>query len=84
MQAALSEPSTLSRQDRAISATVRLERGRLGLPEQFILYLGTIEPRKYIITLIDAYARLRTRLTEHGPRRCATTQKEHDSYCRCD
>ena len=29
MQAALSEPSTLSRQDRAISATVRLERGRL-------------------------------------------------------
>ena len=29
MQAALSEPSTLSQQDRAISATVRLERGRL-------------------------------------------------------
>jgi len=29
MQAALSEPSTLSQQDRAISAAVRLERGRL-------------------------------------------------------
>jgi glycosyltransferase involved in cell wall biosynthesis len=39
-----------------------VERFRLarGLPERFILYLGTIEPRKNLVTLIDAYARLHT------------------------
>jgi glycosyltransferase involved in cell wall biosynthesis len=34
-------------------------RQRKGLPERFILYLGTIEPRKNLSTLITAYARLR-------------------------
>lgn len=34
-------------------------RRRKGLPERFILYLGTIEPRKNLVTLVDAYARLR-------------------------
>jgi glycosyltransferase involved in cell wall biosynthesis len=29
------------------------------LPERFILYLGTIEPRKNVATLVRAYARLR-------------------------
>ena len=34
-------------------------REKQGLKDGFILYLGTLEPRKNIITLIDAYARLR-------------------------
>jgi Glycosyltransferase len=38
-------------------------RGEHGLSAGFILYLGTLEPRKNISTLIDAYARLRK---EHG------------------
>lgn len=34
-------------------------RRQRGLAEGYILYLGTLEPRKNIITLIEAYARLR-------------------------
>ncbi|MBV9228578.1 MAG: glycosyltransferase family 4 protein [Chloroflexi bacterium] len=34
-------------------------REQHGLTDGFILYLGTLEPRKNIITLIDAYAQLR-------------------------
>jgi glycosyltransferase involved in cell wall biosynthesis len=34
-------------------------RERHGLPERFILYLGTLEPRKNVDTLVKAYARLR-------------------------
>ena len=34
-------------------------RSARGLPEHFILYLGTIEPRKNLSTLIRAYARVR-------------------------
>jgi len=34
-------------------------RQRHGLPEKFILYLGTIEPRKNLSTLIRAYAKVR-------------------------
>ncbi|MCC7368482.1 MAG: glycosyltransferase family 4 protein [Chloroflexi bacterium] len=37
-------------------------RQQYSLPERFILYLGTLEPRKNIETLVRAYARLR----EHG------------------
>jgi glycosyltransferase involved in cell wall biosynthesis len=33
-------------------------RRREGLPGRFWLFLGTLEPRKNLITLIDAYARL--------------------------
>ena len=36
-------------------------RRRAGLPERFILFLGTLEPRKNIPTLIDAYARIAAR-----------------------
>ena len=35
-------------------------RARYGLPERFILFLGTIEPRKNLPTLIQAYGLLRT------------------------
>lgn len=33
-------------------------RARAGLPERFILFLGTLEPRKNLPTLIEAYARI--------------------------
>ena len=33
-------------------------RRRAGLPERFILFLGTLEPRKNLPTLIEAYARI--------------------------
>lgn len=37
-------------------------RAKRGLPEQFILFVGTLEPRKNVVRLIEAYARLpRTR-----------------------
>lgn len=37
---------------------VDLFRRKQGLPDRFILYLGTLEPRKNLITLIQAFARL--------------------------
>jgi glycosyltransferase involved in cell wall biosynthesis len=36
-------------------------RARYTLPDQFILYLGTIEPRKNLVMLLDAYEILRRR-----------------------
>jgi len=42
--------------DRAILATVR---ARYHLPDRFILSVGTIEPRKNLLTLLRAYERLR-------------------------
>ena len=38
-------------------------RRRYGLPERSILYVGTIQPRKNLTTLLDAFARVR----EHHP-----------------
>jgi glycosyltransferase involved in cell wall biosynthesis len=43
------------------SANVKELRQRAGLPAEFILYLGTIEPRKNLTRLIDAYSMLRRR-----------------------
>src|SRR5262249_9258885 len=34
-------------------------RARHGLPERYLFFLGTLEPRKNLLTLCDAYARLR-------------------------
>jgi glycosyltransferase involved in cell wall biosynthesis len=35
-------------------------RARQGLPERFILYLGTLEPRKNLGALVQAFARMRS------------------------
>ncbi len=40
-------------------------RRRYGLPERLILYVGTIEPRKNLPTLLRAYSALRQRGCEH-------------------
>ncbi len=45
--------------ERASAQAVAAFRERLGLPERFILYLGTIEPRKNLSILINAYNKLR-------------------------
>ncbi len=37
------------------AATLEQFRTRRGLPEQFVLYVGTLEPRKNLITLLEAY-----------------------------
>lgn len=36
-------------------------RARLGLPDRYLLYVGTVEPRKNLPTLLRAYAALRRR-----------------------
>ena len=36
-------------------------RARLGLPERFILFVGTVEPRKNLDTLLDAWVLMRDR-----------------------
>jgi glycosyltransferase involved in cell wall biosynthesis len=42
-------------------AEVSRFRQRVGLPERYILFLGTLEPRKNLVRLLEAYALLRTR-----------------------
>ena len=42
-------------------------RARRGLPDRYILYLGTLEPRKNVSTLVRAYAELRRAgITDHA------------------
>jgi glycosyltransferase involved in cell wall biosynthesis len=42
-------------------------RAKKGLPERFLLYLGTLEPRKNLATLVTAYARLRSHMGADTP-----------------
>lgn len=42
-------------------AVVAAFRSRRGLPERYILFLGTLEPRKNLVRLVDAYAEWRGR-----------------------
>ena len=42
-------------------------RRRKGLPDQFILYLGTLEPRKNVSALVRAYAQLRSSRPDTPP-----------------
>lgn len=50
-------PAMLEERSPAGAAVVR---GKYGLPEEYLLYVGTIQPRKNIDTLIEAYASLRS------------------------
>lgn len=50
-------PAMLEERAPAGAAVVR---GKYGLPEGYLLYVGTIQPRKNIDTLIEAYASLRS------------------------
>jgi glycosyltransferase involved in cell wall biosynthesis len=52
----LADPTTLAR-----------FRAEKGLPERYLLYLGTLEPRKNVETLIMAYARLRSHMSADTP-----------------
>jgi len=36
-------------------------RRRKGLPERFVLFVGTLEPRKNLVRLVEAFARIRDR-----------------------
>lgn len=44
---------------------MRRIREKYQLPSTFILYLGTLEPRKNIGKIIDAYAQLKTQMDKH-------------------
>lgn len=55
----LAYPGVDARFKRLPEAEIEAFRSRLGLPERFILYLGTLEPRKNLPALVQAFARLR-------------------------
>lgn len=42
-------------------------RARLSLPAEYLLFVGTFEPRKNLSGLLNAYAQLRTRLPDAPP-----------------
>lgn len=46
---------------------LRAFRAAHGLPERYCLFLGTLEPRKNVVGLLDAYARLRAMDAETPP-----------------
>ena len=55
------DPAMLEPRDPAIGRRIR---GRYGLPAEYLLYVGTIQPRKNLGTLIEAYAELRRTMTD--------------------
>ncbi len=66
-------------------ADCQADRERLrpwGLPEQFLLYLGTLEPRKNLQGLLAAYAQLPDRLQRAFPLLLAGMRGWNESYFR--
>ncbi|HVS38816.1 MAG TPA: glycosyltransferase family 1 protein, partial [Gemmataceae bacterium] len=51
----------------APEAEVQATLQRLGLPPRYFLYLGTIEPRKNVMTLLRAYVKLPAAVRERCP-----------------
>lgn len=49
------------------AAVVRESVRRLGLPPEYLLFVGTVEPRKNIAGLLDAYALLRDAVPDAPP-----------------
>lgn len=47
--------------------TLAAFRARHSLPQRYLLYLGTLEPRKNLVGLVEAYARLRAQDAETPP-----------------
>lgn len=47
-------------------STLRRISQRLGLPKRFILFVGNIEPKKNLPTLLEAYERLKRRMSDVG------------------
>lgn len=52
------DPAMLNPRDAQVGAGIR---GKYGLPDDYILYVGTIQPRKNINTLIEAFSILKKR-----------------------
>lgn len=50
----------------SVEAVERFRRQR-GLPARFALFVGTLEPRKNLVRLVDAYAACRRRLADELP-----------------
>jgi glycosyltransferase involved in cell wall biosynthesis len=50
------------------AAEIEPVRLRLGLPERFLLFVGTLEPRKNLVRLLEAFARLDERRTTNDRR----------------
>lgn len=48
-------------------AVLQAFRARHDLPDRYLLFLGTIEPRKNLLALVEAYARLRARADDCPP-----------------
>lgn len=49
------------------SARLDAFRAQHNLPPNYLLYLGTLEPRKNLVTLVEAYARLRAESPDAPP-----------------
>jgi glycosyltransferase involved in cell wall biosynthesis len=57
-------------------------RERYKLPEKFILYIGTMQPRKNIPFLIEAYANIQSKLA--GAKLVIAGRKSHNYDCKID
>ena len=59
------QPHGVDEQFRLLSSQeLSVAKNRLNLPEKFILHVGTLEPRKNIPMLLEAYLQLRNRLPD--------------------